>query len=245
MSQAVEKIPLFPVEIYRTEIEDHVSLNRDLMALLQQLRTESKGITRTNVGGWHSDLDLHRQGHDAVTRLMDSVLEVGEQACRDILPGLPPLQKDDWHIESWLNANDQNAYNNWHDHVSYHRDHSTVWAGVYYVNGGEPHGDKPPEGEIVFRDDFLGPDKEIYAPARGIRTIELAPRTGSFFIFPAWLRHYVKPYRGLGERVSLAFNLAHPAIDVGIRPEFRRFSRAWQKFPDLMKKLRKVSPIEL
>ncbi|MCZ6839887.1 MAG: putative 2OG-Fe(II) oxygenase [Alphaproteobacteria bacterium] len=33
----------------------------------------------------------------------------------------------------------------------------------------------------------------------GIRVIEL--------IFPAWLKHYVNPYHGDGERISIAFNI--------------------------------------
>jgi hypothetical protein len=30
----------------------------------------------------------------------------------------------------------------------------------------------------------------------------------SFDVFPAWMMHQVRPYRGIAERISIAFNLA-------------------------------------
>ncbi|WP_321391013.1 putative 2OG-Fe(II) oxygenase [Emcibacter sp.] len=202
-------------------------------------------MVRTNIGGWHSNINLQDLGHPALTRLYSEVLKTAEQVTRDLIPRLPDLRKEDWRIESWLNANGKDALNTWHDHCSYNRDHSNLWAAVYYVDGGQPDGDTPQEGEIMFRDDFLGPHMELYTPGRSIRTVEFTPKTGTFFIFPSWLRHSVKPYRGLGERVSIAINLAHPAISIDKKPDYRRFPWAWKCAPGLMKKLRKISPFEL
>jgi hypothetical protein len=36
----------------------------------------------------------------------------------------------------------------------------------------------------------------------------LVPRSGTLVLFPSWLVHAVRPYRGTGRRVSVAFNLA-------------------------------------
>ena len=41
------------------------------------------------------------------------------------------------------------------------------------------------------------------APTRSVR-----PRTGRLVMFPAWLLHQVRPYRGGAERISIAFNLS-------------------------------------
>jgi hypothetical protein len=35
----------------------------------------------------------------------------------------------------------------------------------------------------------------------------ILPRPGLLFIFPSWLLHQVRPYRGTGLRISIAFNL--------------------------------------
>jgi uncharacterized protein (TIGR02466 family) len=38
-------------------------------------------------------------------------------------------------------------------------------------------------------------------------TERVRPQSGRMVIFPAWLMHQVRPYRGTGERISIAFNL--------------------------------------
>jgi hypothetical protein len=35
----------------------------------------------------------------------------------------------------------------------------------------------------------------------------MPPRAGRLVLFPAWLLHQVRPYRGKAERVSIALNL--------------------------------------
>ena len=34
------------------------------------------------------------------------------------------------------------------------------------------------------------------------------PKTGLMVMFPAWLLHQVRPYKGGAERISIAFNLS-------------------------------------
>ena len=36
--------------------------------------------------------------------------------------------------------------------------------------------------------------------------VSFKPRVGDFYIFPGWLLHGAEPFRGIGERRSLAFN---------------------------------------
>ena len=37
--------------------------------------------------------------------------------------------------------------------------------------------------------------------------ITIAPEAGQMLVFPSWVRHYVTPYHGRGERISIAFNV--------------------------------------
>jgi len=39
-------------------------------------------------------------------------------------------------------------------------------------------------------------------------TERIRPQAGRMVIFPAWVMHGVRPYRGGAERISIAFNLA-------------------------------------
>jgi hypothetical protein len=65
--------------------------------------------------------------------------------------------------------------------------------------------------------DPRGPASLMYAPHLAIampgglliRTTEtVLPESGRLVMFPAWLLHQVRPYRGAGERISIAFNLS-------------------------------------
>jgi hypothetical protein len=38
------------------------------------------------------------------------------------------------------------------------------------------------------------------------RTIAITPASGLMVVFPSWLYHWVNPYHGAGERISIAFN---------------------------------------
>ena len=50
---------------------------------------------------------------------------------------------------------------------------------------------------------FMGEDGQSVGAAETIR-----PRPGLLFLFPSWLFHQVRPYRGDGLRISIAFNLS-------------------------------------
>ena len=50
---------------------------------------------------------------------------------------------------------------------------------------------------------FAGEDGQSAGAAETIR-----PRPGLLFLFPSWLFHQVRPYRGDSLRISIAFNLS-------------------------------------
>ncbi len=71
-------------------------------------------------------------------------------------------------------------------------------------------------GELEFMDP-RGPGPAMYAPqlafalpgGLSVGANEVVhPRTGRLVMFPAWLLHQVRPYRGSAERISIAFNLS-------------------------------------
>jgi uncharacterized protein (TIGR02466 family) len=38
-------------------------------------------------------------------------------------------------------------------------------------------------------------------------TEKVQPKSGRMVLFPAWMMHQVRPYRGTAQRISIAFNL--------------------------------------
>ena len=69
--------------------------------------------------------------------------------------------------------------------------------------------------ELEFMDP-RGPGPAMYAPHLAFGSAGLSvganetirPKAGRLVMFPAWLLHQVRPYRGKAERISIAFNLS-------------------------------------
>ena len=54
--------------------------------------------------------------------------------------------------------------------------------------------------------------------------VDLNLREANLVVFPAWLRHGVRPYRGTGERISVALNIDAVPKTVG-RKSRKLYSR--------------------
>jgi uncharacterized protein (TIGR02466 family) len=103
-------------------------------------------------------------------------------------------------VESmWLNVNRPNDFNVPHFHDS------SFFSGVFYVTGTE--------GCLVlketngFRSNKL--DNKFIQDKDSPYMVDnwnIFPEPNKLIIFPCWLLHYVFPYSGDGQRVSLAFN---------------------------------------
>jgi uncharacterized protein (TIGR02466 family) len=118
--------------------------------------------------------------------------------------------------QAWANVSRRGNYNKIHDHPGWHL------SAVYYVEAGRNDPGAPPNsGWIEFLDPRgalgagdppgIDPDKPVRLPTQGGalfgNVFALPPKTGGLLVFPSWLRHWVHPYAGAGERISLAFNL--------------------------------------
>jgi uncharacterized protein (TIGR02466 family) len=90
-----------------------------------------------------------------------------------------------------------------------------AWSGVPLVDDGGIDGDPSLGGELEFMDP-RGPGPAMYAPHLAFGAAGLSvganetvrPKAGRLVMFPAWLLHQVRPYRGSAQRISIAFNLS-------------------------------------
>ena len=110
----------------------------------------------------------------------------------------------------WANVSTAGHFHQQHVHLG------CVWAAVLYLDDGYD-GDANPAlgGELVLTDPRM-PAIRMNAPHLGLRESDgkpqqieflVRPRTGLLVIFPGWLLHAVRPFRGSGTRISAAFNL--------------------------------------
>lgn len=93
--------------------------------------------------------------------------------------------------------------------------HSGDLSGVFYVkvpkqiqNSGLSQGTAPEinDGFIQFVMGSALPHGPWINQSKSFR-----PEVGNLFIFPSWLMHAVAPFKGKGERLSIAFNLVEVA----------------------------------
>jgi len=185
----------FGTPIWLRKVNDAATLNPRLITEIESLEATNPTIIRSNVGGWHSDTNLH---HLEAFKPLRRIIENVSVNCANYL-GLD-FQKADLVFQGmWANRNGPGDYNTHHIHPN------SFLSGSYYVK-------VPPQaGNIEFNDPvgeramFTYPVKpEInYLPRR----LAYQAHEGLLIIFPSWLSHGVQANRSSETRLSIAFNI--------------------------------------
>ncbi len=200
---------LFATPVAAVVLPSAEERNARLLAIILGRRREQPSIQSSNAGGWHSSRDLEAWGGTDAMDVLAMAKSVATQLTADRF-GKPI--KPAWTVQAWANVNGPGDANIAHYHAG------SFWSGTYYVDDGGCAAD-PSLGGAFEMIDPRGPAPAMYAPtlrfagedgqsAGSAETIQ--PRPGLLFLFPSWLMHQVRPYRGTGLRVSLAFNLGLP-----------------------------------
>ena len=206
MSTAFEITTLFATPVVISDVADAAALNTELRAAIEKHQKAHPGTHASNLGGWQSDWDMDRWGGAAAIKL----LAIGRNTASKVTTNRQgqPVSIS-WRANMWANVNKSGHGNEFHSHPG------SFWSGVYYVDDGGIAADPSLGGELEFMDP-RGPGPAMYAPHLAFGAAGLSvganetvqPRTGRLVMFPAWLLHQVRPYRGTAERVSIAFNLS-------------------------------------
>lgn len=197
---------IFPTTIMRRHLAGVAPLNDRLRDIVLAREARDPGIVASNVDGWHSGADLMDWDYPEIRLLTRAFLDAGVDMTR---ASLPPDLDGDIHTEfyggCWANVLRDGGYNKIHNHPG------AVWSGCYYVSTGEPDPDPVHgcNGCIEFQDPRPG---NIHGGKEAVQ-----PEAGLMLMFPSWINHYVNPFKGKGERISIAFNL-----DVEVTPHSLR-----------------------
>ena len=102
---------------------------------------------------------------------------------------------------AWANISRNTNYHRLHNHPG------SAWSGTYYVSVGTPAPAHPLSGVL----ELLDPrpfTEMVTTPGSpfGQRAV-VRPEPGLMVLFPSWLYHFVNPFYGEGERISIAFNV--------------------------------------
>lgn len=191
-------------------VEDHAALNAALIEAITARRAATPSLGRSNVGGWHSGTDMLAWGGPAAATLAETTIRLAKRVSHFEARDPATLT---WSVRMWANLSPPGALNMSHAHPG------ALWAAVYYLDMG--HGTGPeaaPQGEggeLYFEDPrfpvpqmafpgfrALGPDGQPQPVEHRVTT-----RPGDLLLFPAYLRHGVRPHSGARERMAVAMNV--------------------------------------
>lgn len=203
---------IFPTFLLQRRLDAIKPLNARLREIiLEKEKLQTDGVDASNVGGWHSSPDLMEWDYPEIKALVQAILETGAQLTREMMPDkfVGDVQVK-FYGGCWANLLRQGGYNRIHNHPG------AVWSGCYYVCCGETVAEPLHNGWIEFQDPRPG---NIHG---GKERVE--PEEGLLLIFPSWLNHFVNPFMGGGERISIAFNLDAKVYPRGFRPTRAKLS---------------------
>lgn len=132
------------------------------------------------------------------------ILPACERWIRHVIDQQPPQGRGPWTpgryglrlIDVWLNVQRAGDYNPTHTHGG-------SFSGVLFLRvPPQITGDRF-DGQLCFH----GPEEWQIQTFRTGMAHYVLPVPGDYYVFPAWQPHSVAPFRGEGERWSLAFNV--------------------------------------
>ena len=203
---------LFPSQVWRHHT-DKID-NRKLENIILEKEQKDKGVTFTNVGGYHSSaINLEKEKgfkciYDYINECMEVILFENNYK-----PNLGILSS-----HGWANINRKGDFNREHVHPDCH------WSGVYYVktpaNCGELRFHNPIAASSMVDSshllnikskktdyDVIGEQQNNFVDSSFLGGVTLDPHEGTLLIFPSWLFHSVYPNRSDYDRISISFNI--------------------------------------
>ena len=183
----------FPTIIYIKDLPNANELNPYLEKHIIEWSKQDKGVSKTNMNGWHSQTDMnHRKEYEPLIKeLFQMQNEIIEEEHLDIKPRLGNM---------WANINPPGGYNNSHIHPN------SLFSGVYYIKA------QPNSGRLSLMDPRPGVQttmpmgKQGKIPRELWRETYYDPIPGRLIMFPSWLWHKVELNQSNDIRISVSFN---------------------------------------
>ena len=190
----------FATLFLQRHLSEMMQHNDSLTELARTLRGAPGAVGGSNSGGWQSDKTVFDRKDPAVLALVQHITT----AIRDVSvmpPTQPAAPRLRVRMNGWVNMIGNGDYNTPHFHAG------STWSGVYYVRAGVAISQSKHinNGAIEFLDPRAACEMNFGSQSHAQRIV-VPPRDGLLLLFPGYLGHFVHPYNGSGERISIAFN---------------------------------------
>lgn len=198
---------LFSTPVAQLDIPDAAALNENLRHAVLDRERSVPSVHYSNLGGWQSPADLNDWGGEAAKAVLNGATALANMLTCD-REGKPVNVA--WKVRAWANVNRLSDANVFHTHPG------AYWSATYYVDDGGIDVDESLGGEFEIQDP-RGIAPAMYAPLLALSSPGglsvganelIRPKSGRLIMFPSWLSHGVRPYRGAAERISLALNFS-------------------------------------
>ncbi len=199
-SNRFEFAELFPSPLLKCLWPNSDNLNEQLTELILCKEKEDRGISTTNVGGWHSKKNLQNWEGECVKTILSRMLILGQEMVKRVLGSAESEFLSNWTIQAWANINRYGHYNKFHNHIR----NLNLWSGVYYVQTGVAEADAIASASLIFADQHR---VEPRGREEFKKRYVIQPEPGLMLLFPSSLGHRVEPHYGTGDRITIAFNL--------------------------------------
>ena len=206
-SPAFTTVSAFATPILFVDVPDAAAMSAEFARAVLAREREQPSQSHSTLGGWQSTHDVDTWAGPCAAKLLAIACDVANRATVD-RDGQPVSIS--WRTNIWANINRDGQGNELHSHPG------SFWSGIYYVDDGGVSADPSLGGELEFMDP-RAPGANMYARelailAPGGRPVGanqvVTPKAGQMVMFPAWLLHQVRRYRGKNQRISIAFNLS-------------------------------------
>ena len=182
---------------------DSEQLNQELAELIfAKEKSDQHGYgIRSNAGGWQSADNLIKWPDSCIQTLKNRIESIVFKLIGELVRKDGTERTFTLLIDSWANVNRSGDYNVVHTHPN------CMWSGVYYVQPGEPDKSIPYSGLLEILDPREAANY-IQIPNTVLDAREFVDNVpGRMLLWPSWLKHWVHPFAGAGERISIAYNV--------------------------------------
>ena len=205
--------PAFAVPMAERFHPEPAALNAELMQVILALEAQGAGyrnpdpVVHQPDGLFESEFDFFAREEACVQELRGWVWGSLGEFLRNINPDMVEGTRGlRIASQTWFHLTRDGGYFGYHNHPM------ASWSGVYCVSDGQPDPDYSNNGCLVFPHPQMAVNTFLDAANAHLRwpyshgnfVITLKP--GQLVFFPSWLGHYVTPFRGTGQRVTVAFN---------------------------------------
>ena len=201
-----QHVGFFETPVVVSKLKNGEALLDDLEQAIRRNKAQQSGLSRSNIGSWHSDTDMLEWGGAAAGELADTVIKICKRLT--VFQEARP-ESFHWVVRMWANVTPRGGLNHLHAHPG------NLWAAVMYLDMGEEN-ETGDSGGAFYMEDPRFPTVAMHNTAVRMLgadgkpqqyEIEFKLNRGDLIVFPSWLRHGVRPYTGTRERISIAMNI--------------------------------------